>query len=238
MQARKRLIPIFLTSLIGCSGTALAGEIKMVDSGGLFTVHVTSLKEMRFKRTIQQEHDFSCGSAALATLLTYHYEHPVTEEEVFKAMFEHGNKNKIEQEGFSLLDMKRYLEANGYRADGYKDTSLDKVRQVGIPVIVLINNGGYMHFVVIKGVDDGQVLIGDPATGSRTVPREEFDKIWNHLVFVINGYQQIATNQFNTGADWKVRETSPLGAALSRDSLGAYSLLIPPGVDALANQPF
>lgn len=230
--------PLILAGISLIPGTVGAGEIKMVDNGGLFTVHVTSLKEMRFKRTIQQQHDFSCGSAALATLLTYHYDHTVSEEEIFNAMFEHGNKKKIEQEGFSLLDMKRYLETVGYRADGYKDTSLDKVRQVGIPVIVLINNGGYMHFVVIKGVDDNNVLIGDPATGSRIIPREEFDKIWNHLVFVINGQQQMAASSFNTVTEWKVRETSPLGAVLSRDSLGAFSLLIPPGVDTLPNQQF
>ncbi len=120
--------------------------------------------------TVKQEHDFSCGSAALATLLTYHYDDPVTEETVFKAMFARGNKEKIEREGFSLLDMKRYLEANGYYSDGYV-TNLGKVAKVGKPVIVLINNGGYLHFVVIKGIDGEKVLIGDPATGARTLSR-------------------------------------------------------------------
>jgi len=218
-------------------GETEAGELKMVDAGGLFTVKITSLKELRFKRTIRQQHDFSCGSAALATLLTFHYDHPITEEEIFNAMFEQGNKEKIEQEGFSLLDMKRYLETLGYLASGYQDTSLDKVRQVGIPVIVLINNGGYMHFVVIKGVNDEDVLVGDPAIGIRTIPRKEFDTIWNHLVFVITNFQTTA-DSFNKAAEWHVRETSPLGTALSRDSLGIFSLLIPPSVDTLPSQNF
>lgn len=216
---------------------AQAGTTRAIDAGGLFTIQTTSLKELRFKNTIRQEHDFSCGSAALATLLTYHYDDPVTEEEVFKTMFERGNKEKIQHEGFSLLDMKRYLEANGYRADGYI-TTLDKVSRVGMPVIVLINNGGYLHFVVVKGINEEKVLVGDPATGTRTIPRSEFETIWNKLVFVVHDKKQAALASFNREADWAVRQKSPLGAALSRESLGLFSLLIPPALDVSPTRGF
>jgi uncharacterized protein len=214
-----------------------AGTTRVIDSGGLFTIKTTSLKELRFKNTIRQEHDFSCGSAALATLLTYHYDNPVTEEQVFKVMFERGNKEKIQHDGFSLLDMKRYLESIGYHADGYI-TTLDKVAIVGLPVIVLINNGGYLHFVVIKGIDDEKVLFGDPATGARTLARSEFEPIWNKLVFVIHDKKQQALTAFNRESDWKVREKSPLGSALSRESLGAFSLLIAPAMDVSPTRGF
>jgi predicted double-glycine peptidase len=228
---------LYLLALTVMVFSVEAGTTRVIDSGGLFTIKTTSLKELRFKNTIRQEHDFSCGSAALATLLTYHYDDPVTEEQVFKVMFEHGNKEKIQREGFSLLDMKRYLEANGYHADGYI-TTLDKVAKVGLPVIVLINNGGYLHFVVIKGIDDEKVLIGDPATGTRTLARSEFEPIWNKLVFVIHDKNQQDLTVFNRESDWKVREKSPLGSALSRDSLGAFSLLIPPAMDVSPTRGF
>ncbi|MEQ1529659.1 MAG: C39 family peptidase [Methylococcales bacterium] len=226
----KYLYPLLLTLVFS---SAEAGIVRVIDmGGGLYNAHITSLKELRFKNTIRQEHDFSCGSAALATLLTYHYDDPVSEKQIFNAMFEQGDKKKIEREGFSLLDMKRYLQANGYHADGYI-ANLDKVSQVGIPVIVLINNGGYMHFVVVKGIDADNVLLGDPATGARTLPRSEFESIWtNKLVFVIHDKKQTALSAFNKETDWKVKEKSPLGAALSRDSLGAFSLFLPPAVDA------
>jgi uncharacterized protein len=225
-----------LSSVLGFSSVE-AGTTRAIDNGGLFTIQTTSLKELRFKNTVRQEHDFSCGSAALATLLTYHYDNPVTEEAVFKVMFERGNKEKIQREGFSLLDMKRYLEANGYHADGYI-TTLDKVDKVGMPAIVLINNGGYLHFVVIKGLDGEKILIGDPATGTRTLDRPDFEAIWNKLVFVIHDKKQLALTAFNRESDWKVREKSPLGSALSRDSLGAFSLLLPPAMDVSPSQRF
>ena len=227
-KLEKRAGSLFIIVFLLINLPVSAGVIRVIDSGGgLLTANVTSLKELRFKHTVKQEHDFSCGSAALATLLTYHYDDPVTEEQVFNAMFEKGNKEKIQREGFSLLDMKRYLEANGYHADGYI-THLDKVANVGLPVIVLINNGGYLHFVVVKGIDNEQVLVGDPAIGARIIPRPEFDAMWNKLVFVIHDKKQLALNEFNKPADWKVREKSPLGAALSRESLGSFSLFLPP----------
>src|SRR5690606_40798166 len=55
--------------------------------------------------------DFSCGSAATATLLTYQYGHPVTELEVFRQMYAQGDQARIRKEGFSLLDMRRYLQS-------------------------------------------------------------------------------------------------------------------------------
>ncbi|CAG7855878.1 hypothetical protein MCAMS1_00172 [biofilm metagenome] len=220
-------IGLCLMSLAMTVPSAQAGVARAIDAGGgLQNIKLTSLKELRFKSTIRQEHDFSCGSAALATLLTYHYDDPVTEKDVFDVMFEKGDKKKIQHEGFSLLDMKHYLVARGYHADGFI-TNLDKVRKVGLPVIVLINNGGYLHFVVIKGVDEDKVLIGDPATGARTISRIDFETMWNKLVFVVHEDKQFARSGFNTVSDWKVREKSPLGAAVSRESLGAFSIMAP-----------
>lgn len=195
-------------------------------TGGAFTVKVTSIKEARFRTTVHQQYDFSCGSAALATLLTYNYEEPVTEQEVFKAMFDKGDKEKIRREGFSLLDMKYYLEANGYKAAGYKVT-LDRLSQIGVPAIVLINIRGYKHFVVVKGVSAKTVLVADPAVGAKTVPRAEFESTWNGLIFIILNKKNVAKNHFNRDQEWHVKEKAPLGLALNPSELANVSLMLP-----------
>ena len=94
-------------------------EVRGPRDGG-FAARVVSVKEARFTTTVRQQFDFSCGSAAVATLLTHHYGIPVTEREVFAQMFERGDQAKIRKEGFSMLDMKRYLESRGLHADGFK----------------------------------------------------------------------------------------------------------------------
>jgi len=216
----------FFISALLASSAAYGGEVTLAGGDyGNVSVKVTSLKEARFRTTIRQQYDYSCGSAAAATLLTYQYEHPVTEQDVFEAMWGQGDKEKIRQEGFSLLDIKRYLENNGYQADGY-EAPLDKLMQVGIPSIALIRDNGYNHFVVIKGLNEREVLAGDPSIGSRIIPRAEFEKLWiNRILFVIHGEQGKAV--FNSRDDWHVREKAPLGLAMNSNSLANITLLRP-----------
>ena len=81
--------------------------------GGAMSLNVESFQEQKYRSTIAQEHDFSCGSAALATLLSYSYGIAVSEADVFKDMIVNGNPKVISELGFSLLDIKRYLQRHG-----------------------------------------------------------------------------------------------------------------------------
>src|SRR6476620_10850456 len=74
-----------------------------IAGGARFNIPVHSLKELKFISTTRQQYDFSCGSAALATLLTHHYGYPVSEQQAFAEMFLGGDQRRIRQEGFSLL---------------------------------------------------------------------------------------------------------------------------------------
>lgn len=187
------------------------------DQGNNYRVPVTSLREARFRTTIRQQYDFSCGSAAVATLLTYQYNVPTTEETVFANMYVNGDQAKIRAEGFSLLDMKRFLESRGFQADGY-ELPLSKLEEAKIPAIVLIVENGYHHFVVVKGVKGNRVLIGDPARGTRALEREHFESIWDsQLLFVIHNRTDSA--QFNLASDWRVAPTGPYSMGIPRDSL-------------------
>jgi predicted double-glycine peptidase len=186
--------------------------------GGQFAVRVDSMKQVRFGTVVRQQMDWSCGSAAVATLLTYHYNHAVTELEALEAMYARGNQAKIRREGFSLLDIKTYLESLGYNANGF-ETSLDRLMRVKVPAIVIINDNGYNHFVVVKGLRHGNVLLGDPAKGNRVISRAAFEQMWeNKIVFVITSRRDGVA--FNFSEDWRFM-ASPLGDALSRDSLGS-----------------
>ena len=68
-------------------------------------LNVVSYRDIPFRTVVRQRYDFSCGSAALATLLRYHYNRDVGEEQVFRAMYAAGDPCVIQPVGFSLLDM-------------------------------------------------------------------------------------------------------------------------------------
>ena len=195
----------------------LASSIELA-VGQRATVPVTSLKEIKFRKTTRQQFDFSCGSAALATLLTYHYGTPVSEKEVFEKMFLSGDQAKIRQQGFSMLDMKRYLASRGFGGDGFQQP-LDKLLEAKLPAIVLISDRGYNHFVVIKGAEDGRILLGDPSSGARSVTRERFMELWaNKLLFVVHRYPNtIARASFNGADDWRAAPRAPLGTGINQE---------------------
>jgi uncharacterized protein len=209
-----------LIGVLACLAAAAveAGSIDLpYQIGGAYSVPAKSIKEARFGATVRQQFDFSCGSAALSTLLTHHYQYPVTEDKVFESMYQSGDQAKIRVEGFSLLDMKRYLEAHGFEADGFQEP-LEKLVSVNIPAIVLVNEGGYNHFVVVKGVRDGRVLLGDPSGGTRAVSESAFQATWvNQVLFVISNRQDRAA--FNVAADWRVAPSAPVGGAVGREGL-------------------
>ena len=217
-----RMLPMTI-ALMGAATVTCAQTAYFPSVGtGAVVVPVTSIKQARVASTLLQKFDFSCGSAALATLLTHHYDTPVDEQTVFAEMYVHGEKAKIQQEGFSLLDMKRFLAQRGFEADGFKQP-LEKLLEARIPAIVLLNEGGYQHFVVVKGLQGDRVLLGDPAKGTRVLPRDVFDSQWeSKLLFVIHNRMNSA--HFNLAADWGVAPRAPISNDMARGGFTSFAL--------------
>jgi len=216
----------FLMLPMVCSN---AGSLNFngIAGAGNYNVPVTSFLERRFKTVYKQQYDFSCGSATLASLLTYHYDDEVSEQSVFVDMYQNGNSEKIQKQGFSLLDIKLYLERRGYRADGFK-IKLDQLITANIPAITIINNNGYLHFIIIKGLNEQEVLVGDPAVGIKVMPRDEFEAMWgNRILFLIHDKQDVAARHFQDQQEWALRVKAPLGSAVDRASLGQFNMLQP-----------
>ncbi|MFW3614749.1 C39 family peptidase [Billgrantia antri] len=193
---------------------------------GSVTVAARSHYEMRWDGVVAQQYDYSCGAAAVATLLTYHYDRPTTEADVFESMIRTGEVEQIREQGFSMLDMKRYLDGQGLNSDGFR-VGLDDLERIGIPAITLINTGGYRHFVVFKGVDGDSVLLGDPAVGTVAVTRAHFESIWSGLVLGARADTAIAKANFNHERDWRIRPSAPVGSGIDRADVASMLLQLP-----------
>src|SRR5271166_1317563 len=176
--------------------------------GAAITLNMESFQEKKYKATLAQQYDFSCGSAALATLLTYNYAIRVSEQDVFKDMFDNGDKQVIAESGFSLLDIKNYLARRGLESNGYR-APLEKLAGVHVPAIVLVNVRGYSHFVVLEGIRDGRVLLSDPANGMRSEPVGEFEGQWTGIFFLILTNADQAQQRFNDQERWAAAPAPP-----------------------------
>lgn len=156
---------------------------------------VKSLLEMRREQVTIQKWDLSCGAAALTTLLRYQYGDLVTEKEVATVLINRSeyiaNPLLVQlREGFSLLDLKRYVDGRGYHGVGYGNLTLDDLKRRA-PILVPIRTFGYNHFVVFRGQLGNRVLLADPAWGNRTMTVARFEDAWidypkiGHVGFVV-----------------------------------------------------
>ncbi|WP_323751605.1 C39 family peptidase [Marinobacter sp.] len=216
----KQLLVLSLTGAVVLWSTAFAGTVTLPGISGGLQVDVSSFKEQRFGSVLQQQYDFSCGSAAIASLLSYHYNHDFSEQEVFSRMFALADPEKVRQEGFSMLDMKRFLETEGYQADGFRMPLSGLRETVSLPVIVLMNLKGFRHFVVIKGISDDEVFVGDPARGLKAYPRAEFEHYWDGAAFVIRSHLQQGRSSFLSDGNWPHIVRAPLDKGQNGPSLG------------------
>ncbi|PXX98629.1 C39 family peptidase [Halomonas sp. LBP4] len=232
-SAKRSLLLAALLALLGggIAASVEAGPVNISNRFGSFQVQAKSLSEFSWERVVPQQYDFSCGSAAVATLLTFHYDRETTEAEVFESMIRHGDAEQIQTYGFSMLDMKRYLDTQGLDSDGFK-ISLDDFMRIGVPAITLVNTGGYKHFVVVKGVDRENVLVGDPAAGTVVVPKEMFETLWTGTVLGARAELEVAQRNFNSERDWRVRPSPPIAEGVQRYNVGA-NLLSLPGITEL-----
>ena len=178
VETRRRPSPILgllAVAVVALSGCAASGP-------PLSTRPVESLLEMRHHDVTIQHWDLSCGAAALDTLLRYQWGDPVTERQIALGLMKRPaylkNPELIRiREGFSLLDLKRYVDAHGYEGNGYGGLDLHDLVKFA-PIMVPINALGYNHFVVFRGIYGDRVLLADPAWGNRTMTVAQFMGIW------------------------------------------------------------
>ncbi|RKP52009.1 C39 family peptidase [Trinickia fusca] len=147
---------------------------------------VRSMRDIRYGHIVSQQYDYSCGSAALATLLRYGYGIDIPEAELIRRMMAFSTPEVVVKNGFSMLDMKKFVETIGLHGRGFR-VNADALYHLRIPVLVLMNMQGYEHFVIVKHAENGRIFIADPALGNRIVLEQDFVESWNGLVFAILG---------------------------------------------------
>lgn len=181
---------ICAAALSGCAMPAADSTpvwIGQISQGApVLSVAPVSWKELKFEDIVRQQADFSCGAAAMATILNFAYGYETTERQVLVNMLKVADPDIVRQKGFSLLDMKTYAQFVGLSAEGYR-IDYPTLAGINIPSIVLLDIRGYKHFVIVRKMFGDAVAIGDPALGNRTMSRKEFEEAWNGIAFVVMG---------------------------------------------------
>lgn len=133
-------------------------------------VPVKSWKSLRDARVVKQDLDYSCGAAALATLLNEYHGQRLTEAQLLQAMDKGDGRA-------SFADMTRALAQYGFKAQGFA-ASYEQLARLKMPVIVYVKHRKDDHFSVLRGIDGDTVWLADPSLGNRTYSRSQFLEMW------------------------------------------------------------
>ncbi|MEM7248543.1 MAG: cysteine peptidase family C39 domain-containing protein [Acidobacteriota bacterium] len=149
--------------------------------GRFGTLQVRSFHEIRRDDVVVQQLDYSCGAAALLTLLRADGSDPISEPDLVKALLATGNAKKIiARGGFSLLDLRRYVRSIGLDALGHR-VPLNELLELEGPLLVPLKLHGRMHYVVLWEVAGRRAVLSDPAFGRITLTLPEFRRVWETL---------------------------------------------------------
>jgi predicted double-glycine peptidase len=145
-----------------------------------FDLRIKSVRELRDAGVVRQRFDYSCGSAALATLLSYGLNDPVDEQTLLRALLEPLQPDELvalTKKGLSLQDLQHLAQMRGHKAQGFR-LRADQLARLSRPVIAFIKPGGYAHFAVLKGVSGDRAYLADPSLGNVRMPLYRFLDMW------------------------------------------------------------
>lgn len=147
---------------------------------------VQSYRDLRYTGVVGQTSDYTCGPAALATLLTHYYGTPVSEAHFTELATEDmAKRGKQVLSGLTMLSLKNALATEGISAEGYKIgvPELRALTSGGLPVLVNVQYPKGHYYLVID-MDDENVLLADPSWGMRSQSIQQFLHAWNGVVLV------------------------------------------------------
>lgn len=151
--------------------------------------YMKNARQLRNENVVMQQRDFSCGAAALATVLNYYWDENVSETALLLIIAKILTRAELEDRvlnGLTLTDLKNVAQVGGYTAVLGKLTT-EKLADSKLPLVVAITVNDYDHFVVFRGMDDEYVYLADPIYGKKKVLIEVFEEQWqqNAILAVI-----------------------------------------------------
>lgn len=187
------IVAVLALTLVGCTTET---SLDSLWTRGTWSPKLHTLKELRDLHVVKQQKDYSCGAAALATLMIYYFGDKTSEEEILdllQSRLSDDEKKKKMIRGFSLLDLKYAAESKGYQAAGFRISTL-QLTKLAAPAIVFVEPLGYKHFAVFRGMDGGRVFLADPSRGNLRMSLDRFLDEWSGVVFVLGkeGEESIA----------------------------------------------
>lgn len=127
---------------------------------------------------IKQYDESDCGPACLAMLAEYYGK---------KTLLSRIREwSKTDKEGTSLYGLIKAGEQLGIVLTGVKGEKVTDIKNEDLPMIAhILNDQGFMHFIIIEKIKKNKIYIVDPAVGKEKLTFLEFEKKWTGILMLV-----------------------------------------------------
>ncbi len=148
-------------------------EVHLNFTSATGSLPIKTWKQLRDADLEKQDLDYSCGSAATATILRSFYSRDIYEKDILDEVVRVGDDGTA-----SFSDLQQAVKKFGFKAIGIS-ANFEKLKTIKIPAIVYLRYRDKDHFSVIRGINDqGVVWLGDPSWGNRKFTEHQFRDMW------------------------------------------------------------
>ena len=182
---------MILSLFLFCRGAA-GSFVPLSFSGHTFRANVQSIKEIKEEEAILQTDEFTCGAAALATVLREYGDDDATE-----GMLLSMETQLVKGKGLSLFQLQTLAERRGFKAEGYK-MELANLYDVTAPLILHLAMPEGGHYMVYKGIQGDRIFLIDPGEGNIRMSLERFVSLWTgHCLALLEKNGEKLQNDFD-----------------------------------------
>lgn len=152
----------------------------------LFAIHAMDLAPLEHKigadGICRQSTGWTCGPACAVTLLS-RFGIPATEGEMARLSLADPLRG-VDDVQLALAIREKALPA-GYDVT-VAESDWKSLRSSQFPVLVVFNLSTHLdHYAVVLSADEQYVMLADPLSGARRIPREEFLVKWRKIVIAL-----------------------------------------------------
>ncbi|MDD8018324.1 MAG: cysteine peptidase family C39 domain-containing protein [Bacteroidota bacterium] len=109
----------------------------------------------------------NCGPSALKMIFDF-YGFSVPIEEIEKNV-------ELTEKGSSMLALKKMAESKGLKAEGWRLSPEDFMKQ-HFPILLFVHHN---HYIIVDSAKSNDVFIRDPAIGKLKISKTKLINIWN-----------------------------------------------------------
>ena len=146
-----------------------------------------SAYELKWENITPQEYDYTCGAAALSTLIYGYFGEYISESKIINQLINNLNEKDIDivkKQGFNMLHLKYVAEYFGYDAVGVK-IDINTLYRLKGPVIIVLQTSNGNHYVVFKNIVKDRVFIADSINGNYIMTTSYLSSVWDGTALIL-----------------------------------------------------